>query len=169
MKSLLPLFLLLSCAVTPNWNLSQSILISITDPTLDQTMVNTATTMAIKNAKGIISTDPNTKQKLTLYTTDKDTCLTDSKAVAFADLNNGGKAIGLCKRQNITPIYTETQLEDILKHEFGHLLANRRDHLDCASKSIMTAQGSCHQGVMTYTSLDVEYICSTKNTIGGIC
>lgn len=161
----------------PRWDLSKRIYITLSDHMPKPMLVRAATIQAIIQAGGTVTEDPKADQKIEIVDTDDGPCPLPYK-LAFTITPVDG-VIHLCRTNLINIPYTQNSLTDVLFHELGHELSNRGKHIggedlvlnyvDCKSHAVMSSSTDCHPGVTAYTPEDIDYICSTGNTINGIC
>lgn len=175
--------LLLGCGPTSSvpfghrWDLSRPILVQLQEDFPKATAFKSALESAISQTQGSIGVS---NQVLTLFGTDgdisnKSNLCTDPSVRAYANLQDGRISIAICKTKAANTAYTPYEIQDTMRHEWGHTAANRADHLECLDSmgkplgNIMGKDPSCHPGVDQYSVQDINYICSTGNTVGGSC
>lgn len=166
-KLLLLLFLLASCSKNPSWDLAKPIYVN-NELNLGgkEEILIPAIKAAISNARGVVYSDP-VEQILTLVSTDEEDC-SRPQIRAYTHIPDDF-TIHVCRTFTLSSPYTIPTATLTFMHELGHELAGRSDHLDCSTHSIMTASSNCGPSKLEYTSFDVSYICSTGNTINGLC
>lgn len=157
----------------PRWHLDEAIYVTITDTMPKRDLVAAGIRNAISKMGGKLSPDPATEQQIHMLDTDGDKC-GERGVQAFTPLPVNG-SIYVCHSATVLASYTADQVLQIMMHELGHELSNRRDHLGgdpappaCNSHTIMASNSICRTGV-EYTGEDLEYICSGRNVVGGRC
>lgn len=164
MKKLALLLILLFGCGNPSWDLSKPIFVYVDSTTPKEDMYSRAATKAITSIGGLVSYDPRVSQKLSISLGGKH--CDDQSVVAYTALPND-HFIGVCPKE-ATTTRTQDYIDDVMKHELGHALSGRYDHLDCSTLAVMSPSVSCH-ALQPYIKLDIDYICSNGHTINGKC
>lgn len=158
--------------IGPRWDLSKPIYVEVV---LHDGMNNlphaaenvAALKTAIQMAGGIVSEVP-VDQVIYLDNSDAPPCTSsDTNEVdAWVPLPLD-RAVTICHSNAVLSTFTQEQRIAIMLHELGHLFGNRGGHL-MDGVSIMNPTATDHVG-QSYTWADKEYLCSSGNTIHGVC
>ncbi len=159
------LLFFLGCS-NPTWDLSKPIYVYTDTSTPHASLYQIGAQSSIKELGGSISFNYLENQRLVIHQSSTGSC-TNPIVEAYSELSGDDHHIAICEstRQGL---YSQADIDDIIMHEIGHIFASRSDHLDCASKNVMAPDRKCHTH-MPYSKADIDYICSTRNTIDGKC
>lgn len=133
---------------------------------------------AVSLARGRTTQDRSAKQYITLYNTDSGKC-DNRNTFAFADDLTWNR-IAICHSLivvNDAFFAASDRKLDLMLHELGHILGGHGGHIggddipvdECPFKNIMAWNIRCHPGLSRYEGVDLDYVCSSGNTINGIC
>ncbi len=162
----------------PRWDLRRPVYVSISDTMPKHDQVLQAVRAAVVLSGGTLTPNPETLQFWHVGDTDGGNCQADNGVSAFTDLPANGTSF-FCHSTTVLASYSQQQIDAIAAHEWGHELANRRDHIggepvtppaaNCTSHAVMSNNIVCHPNEPVYGPADRSYICDWHNVIGGLC